>query len=164
MMFAFKPGVRITGVEGFCVEGETAAIHLRFNTGHIYTAPKIILDTVYMLNSNFPVEHMTVGGTEQTNIDSQKVLNDFFAMGILDECSFDTDNEYVQAICNMKDYIVHFPKISNVGIMAAVLLKYIGTKAVFHENRTITNLDETQNIYFNFCDIGKNIIFSYKMK
>ena len=70
----------------------------------------------------------------------------------------DLDGSYIQAKEELRSYTVHFPKLSNINVMIAVLLGKMGVKAVFYENAAINEHDINQNIYYTADDIGKDII------
>jgi len=157
-MIAFRPDIRIIGVDSLHTEGVNSVIRLHFNTGHTFIAPKVILDIIYMLNGQFTVEHITTKNYIQMNIDSKKVLDEFSSWGIIYELSTYSSNRYIQAKDKLLNYVIHFPKMSNINNIIAFLLQKMCIKTVFYENRSITQNDVNENIYFNFDDIGKNIL------
>ena len=153
MNIGFRSDIRITEL----YSADADLISLCFSTGSTVSSPKLILDMMYMLNGQFTVEHIKTGSINQKDIESEKALDELLNMGVVHESSTDFDARYTKAKDKLCKYVVHFPRMSNIGVMIAVLLQKMHVKTVFYENREITQSDVTQNIYFTPADIGKNI-------
>ena len=149
----FKPNVRITCVDGLCTEDANSTMRVHFNTGRYLAIPKSALGVLYLLNGHFTVEQIT-------NFDSasKEVLDKLSILGLVIEQSADFNNNYIHAKNKLINYAVHFPKMTNINIMMAVLLQKLRVKTIFYESNTITQDDINQNIYFNFNDVGKATI------
>ena len=132
-------------------------IKLCFNVTYSLISTKSILDLLYMLNGFHAVEHIVRMSVGHANLDSGKIIGELTRLGIVHEYQFDAGNKYVQAKDMLIKYTVHFPKISNVNMMIAVLLQKLRVQSVFYENGTISQNDTSENIYYKDDDVGKDI-------
>jgi len=156
MMIAYKPDVTVTGVDSLNVH--SMDICLRFNTGHKLIAPKPILGTIYMLNGSPINGHMASVAEARVDIDPRQVLEKFLGWGIVYEPSKGLMDSYIQAKGMLCKYTVHFPLMSNVGVMTAVILHKMQVSSIFYENSSINREDTESNIYYTPEDIGKDVI------
>ena len=149
------------GITNIYTEKTNLVLNWRFRTGrtmNTIVSSKTIFDVMYMLNCQFSIEDIITRNTGHTDIDSKKVLDELVDWGVIHEIPRTPSNRYIQAGDKLCDYIVHFPRMSNVNVMIAVLLQKLQVKSIFYENGEITQNDIAQNIYYKFEDIGKNII------
>ncbi|MCL2442646.1 MAG: hypothetical protein FWD13_04180 [Treponema sp.] len=151
-MIAFKPDVRITDVNFIRAD----LIDVCFSTENTVSSTKTIFDALYMLNGLFTIKQITSSYIGLCGIDAEKLLGDLTKWEIIHEIS--NGSRYIQAKEKLRNKTVHFPLISNINVMIAVLLQKMRVKTVFYENKTITQNDVIQNIYYNDNNIGKDII------
>ena len=161
-MICFKPDVRIIDIYSV----ESGKLSINFNTKNNIIAPKSILDLICMFNGQFNIEHIINRNVVHMDIDLKRVLNMFINWGIIHESFTDFNNKYIQAKDKLSNYIVHFPRMSNINIMIAVLLYKMRVKTIFYENGIITKNDVYKNIYYKFDDIEKDIgsFIQYELK
>ena len=157
-MIVFKSNVKISSIDSSYSENGDLILKLYFNAGNTLISPKAILDFIYMLNGRFTYENIINRNIGHTDIDSKNVLDELLCWGIIYELPIDFNEKYVNAKNKLNNHIVHFPKISNINIMIAVLLHKIHVKTIFYDNGIVAKNDIDRNIYYKCGDIGKNII------
>ena len=157
-MVMFKPNVRITAVDGSYNEDLDSPICVRFNTGHAIVAQKPVLGVLYLLNGHSTVEQITAADFVLADVSPKEIINDLLNWEIIYEIPADLNDGYIKTEEILRNYVVHFPKMSNINTMIAVLLHHMHVKTVFYNSDIITPNDTAQNIYFKYDDIGRDVI------
>ena len=140
-MLAFSPGVRITNIGNESEKDVCTVIRLCFDTGNTLVSSKSVFDLIHMLNGHFTAEHIIGDSVWSAGSDSKKVLDELLSWKILRELPENSNSRYTQAKGRLSDYVAHFPRISNVNVMMAVLLRKLRVRAVFYEDKAITQDD-----------------------
>ena len=158
-VIGFRSDIRVTAIESsYTEEDASLVVSLNFNTMNTIISPKSIFDVIFMINGQFSINDITSRNIGHMDIDSKKILDELLDLGIVREYSMDLPSKYIPVNDILENYIVHFPKMTNINVMIAVLLQKLRVRSFFYESGVITQNDVAQNIYYKPNDIGKNII------
>jgi len=157
-MIVFNPNARIKKINGSYTKGADLVVNLYFDSGNILNSPKSIFDMIFMLAGQYSTDHITTVNVGHTDIDSKEVLNMLSNWGIVRQISTGLCDALSQARDKLGGYTAHFPIMSNINIMIAVLLQKMHIKSIFYDcTTTIAEKDVNRNIYYKVGDVGKNI-------
>lgn len=162
-MIKFNSNLSIIGLDSSYTEGEDLIVSLYFNSKHTIISPKSVFDVIYMFNGFFNADDIKFSNFGHKDINSEKIIKAVLDYGIVsdyDVSQYSTaiKDRFYTAQNRMREYTVHFPQISNINVMIAVLLQKLCVKCVFYKDDFINSDDVSQNIYYKHKDIGKSFI------
>ncbi|WP_461256475.1 hypothetical protein [Treponema sp. R80B11-R83G3] len=166
-MIKFNSDIRLIGVDGSYTEEKDLVLSLYFNTKHTIISPKSVLDVLYMFNGFFNATDIVSTNFGHKDIEANKIIEAVFNYGIVSDLDIDKssmENQELLSIAQsqMQEYTAHFPRLSNINIMIAVLLQKLRVKCVFYNDSAIGADDMYQNIYYQHDDIGKSVSLTLK--
>jgi len=155
MLISLKPNIKISQISNIGEE-KYDYVKLQFNIGDYLIYPKSIFDFIYLLSGHFTTEQIISKSLTLRDLKANQLIDDFFSKKLIFECGI-TDNEHSINAKKLSKYTVHFPKLTNINIMIAILLQKNNVNSVFYEKKTISSSDVVENIYFYNNDIDKDI-------
>jgi len=116
-----------------------------------------------MFNGFFNAEDINSTNFGHMDIEAGKIIKSILNYGIacdsdIAQSSSVSQDRFFTAQNRLRDYTVHFPKISNINVMIAVLLQKLCVKCVFYNDDFISFDDVARNIYYRHKDIGKSVL------
>ena len=157
-MFVFMPGVRIIEADTIIDTEINSILNIKFNVGHNIVAHKSILDFMFQLFYPFSFDQVKIHNRFIKDICFEQILGNLKQYKIIDDIHATSNNMLLNEKKELHNYVVHFPEISNSGIIIAVLLSKYNLNINFYHDKVISNNDVQDNIYFSDDDIGMTMI------
>ena len=150
-MIILNPTAKIISVSRSDIGNSDTCIKLCFNTAYSIISHKSILDLIFMLNGLFNTNDIYVKNTGHTDIDTRSIVKEFLQHSIV------VEDQHDKVSTDIFKYTVHFPTISNVNTVIAVLLQKLNVKSIFYHDSIVDQKDVYENLYYKRDDIGKSV-------